>query len=340
MGRSLFDPGRAVGAEPIEPVRPGTPAPSAEAGRAQAESAPLTVGQASELINRALEGGLPATIRVVGQVSNLKANNHWYFSLKDEQAVLLCVVWATSVRRIRFKPKDGDEVVVTGHVSHYAQQGRTQMYVEAMQPVGAGALDLKFRALCDELRELGFFADERKKSLPMFPRKVAVITSATGAALADVVKTSAQRCKAVGLVVVDVRVQGDGAAEEIARAIRWVDRKREKLGVDVILVTRGGGAIEDLWAFNERVVADAVFACRLPVVAAIGHESDTTVIELVADVRASTPTQAAMRVVPSAQELCKQIEYLVRRMGVRVEGLLGRKRETVRNVRAELGHRV
>src|SRR5688572_29773213 len=116
IGRSLFDPGRAVGAEPVDPVRPAISVRPAEAARAQAESAPLTVGQAGELINRALDGGLPATIRVVGQVSNLKANSHWYFSLKDEQAVLLCVVWATSVKRIRFKPKDGDEVVVTGHV--------------------------------------------------------------------------------------------------------------------------------------------------------------------------------------------------------------------------------
>jgi len=168
--------------------------------------------------------------------------------------------------------------------------------------------------MCDELRELGYFDDARKRPLPLLPRRVAVVTSADGAAVHDVRSTADQRCRAVGLLIVDVRVQGDGAADEVARAIRWVDANRDDLGVDALIVTRGGGSMEDLWTFNERVVADAAFGCSLPLVAAIGHESDTTVIELVADRRAATPTQAAMALVPSAEDLLRQVAHLEHRL--------------------------
>jgi exodeoxyribonuclease VII large subunit len=151
-----------------------------------------------------------------------------------------------------------------------------------------------------------------------------------------VINTAAQRCKAVGLLLVDVRVQGDGAAQEIARAIRWVDRHHQRLGVEAILVTRGGGSIEDLWAFNERIVAEAVFACGLPVVAAIGHESDTTIIELVADLRASTPTQAVMRLVPSALELCRQIDHLSERLRFTIARMLQHKRQRTDQLSGDL----
>lgn len=291
----------------------------------------LTVSQVSQLIKNTLEQRIPSPLRVVGQVSNLSTKDHWYFSLKDEAAVLNCVAWATAVRKFGFTPKDGDEVIAAGHISHFASQGRTQMYVSELVPIGAGALELRFRALCEELRGLGYFDEARKKPLPVFPRRIAVITSATGAAVQDVINTAAQRCKAIGLLVVDVRVQGDGAAEEVARAIRWVDRGRRRFGVDAMLVTRGGGSIEDLWAFNERIVADAVFACTLPVVAAIGHESDTTIIELVADVRASTPTQAVMRLIPSSEELGRQIDHFAHRLGFMLNQTVERaKHRTIR----------
>ncbi|MHC5113826.1 MAG: exodeoxyribonuclease VII large subunit [Planctomycetota bacterium] len=278
----------------------------------------LTVGQLANLIRRTLEDGIESPIKVVGQVGNLSNRGHWYFSLKDDDAVVSCVAWASSARRFGFVPDDGDEVIATGYVSHYAPQGRTQFYVNAMKPVGAGALQVRFQQMCAELRELGYFDDDRKKAIPSFPRRVALITSADGAAVHDVVSTARQRCGAVSLILVDVRVQGEGAAGEVARAIRWVDREHERLGVDAILVTRGGGSMEDLWAFNERVVADAVFDCTLPVVAAIGHESDTTVIELVADLRAATPTQAAMRLVPAAADLMVQLDQLQHRLALHV----------------------
>jgi len=300
MTRPLFDPGKVAG-----PSRDEAPDH-------------LTVGQLADLIRRTLESGIPAPITVVGQIGNLSKPGHWYFSLKDDDAVVSCVAWASAARSFGFVPDDGDEVVVKGHVSHYAPQGRTQFYVRSMKPVGAGALQVRFQQMCETLRGLGYFDDERKKPIPSFPRRVAVITSAGGAAVHDVVSTARQRYRAVSLLLVDVRVQGEEAAGEVARAIRWVDQEQERLGVDAILVTRGGGSMEDLWAFNERVVADAVFDCTLPVVAAIGHESDTTVIELVADLRAATPTQAAMRLVPAAEDLARQLDHLQGRLGLLV----------------------
>jgi exodeoxyribonuclease VII large subunit len=312
MSRLPFEPSKARG--------PGRESAKRSARRERkkygrvTEAEYLTVSQLADLIKTTMEQRIASPIRVVGQVSNLSTKNHWYFSLKDEAAVVQCVAWASSARKFGFSPKDGDEVLATGHISHFPPQGRTQLYVTALRPVGAGALQVRFEQMCAELRALSYFDEERKKPLPIFPRRIAVVTSAAGAAIHDVISTAAHRCKAVGLLVVDVRVQGEGAAEDVARAIRWLDANHERLGVDAILVTRGGGSIEDLWAFNERIVADAAFACSLPLVAAIGHESDTTVIELVADLRAATPTQAAMRLVPSAEDLMRQIGHLDHRL--------------------------
>ncbi|HWB20622.1 MAG TPA: exodeoxyribonuclease VII large subunit [Phycisphaerales bacterium] len=311
MVRPKFDPAKAEGGDaPL--LRPA--------------SKPMTVTEASELIKSTLEYSMPSSIRVVGQVSNFNVRNHWYFSLKDSECVLNCVAWAAHARKIGLQPRDGDEVVAAGHVTHYGPQGRTQMYVTELAPVGAGALHLRFQALCSELRALGYFAEERKKALPVFPRRIAVITSRSGAALHDVVATAGQRCKAVGLVVIDVRVQGAEAADEVARAITWVNAESDRLKVDAILVTRGGGSAEDLWTFNERVVADAAYASKLPLVAAIGHESDVTVIELVADARAATPTQAAVRLVPSSKDLHTQITHTEHRLEILTRKLLQARR--------------
>jgi exodeoxyribonuclease VII large subunit len=328
MSRLPFDPDRASGGR-----KPGdAPARRERKLKSIADAQQLTVSQLSELIRTTLEERIASPLRVIGQVSNLSRPNHWYFSLKDEGAVISCAAWASSVKKFGFVPNEGDEVVATGHVSHYSPQGRTQFYVSKLEPVGAGALELQFRAMCEELRSLGYFEESRKKPLPVFPRKIAVVTSKTGAAVQDVINTAAHRCKAVGLVLVPVKVQGEGAKEEVARAIRWVDKHHERLGVDAILVTRGGGSIEDLWAFNERIVADAAFNCSIPLVAAIGHESDTTVIELVADLRASTPTQAAMRLVPDAAELAKQINHHEQRLEFLIRRMIERQRERVESI--------
>ncbi len=336
MTRSLFDPHKALGAPEAPPTGGMIVPPPSAATPVAAASAALRVTQVVELIKATLELRTPSPLRVVGQVSNLKPGNHWYFSLKDEQSVLHCVAWNTAVRKFGFVPRDGDEVVAAGHLSHYGPQGKTQLYVDTLQPVGAGALDVKFRAMCDQLRGLGYFDESRKRVVPMFPRRIAVITSRTGAALTDVIATAAQRCRAVKLLVIDVRVQGEGAADDIARAIAWVDRHHVRLGVDAMLVTRGGGSIEDLWAFNERIVADAVYRRTVPVVAAVGHESDTTIIELVADVRASTPTQAIMRLIPSSADLCRHIHHLSDRLGFALARYVQQQKHRAARVAADL----
>lgn len=333
MERLPFDPQKVAG----PPPDPGPALRERALFGNLADGRALTVSQASELIQRTLEERIPSPLRVVGEVSNLNVRNHWYFSLKDEGAVLSCVAWATSIKKFGFTPRDGQQVMATGHISHFGPQGRTQFYVSALAPVGEGVLEAKFRALCEQLRGLGYFSPERKRPLPPFPRKIAVITSRTGAALQDVLATAKQRCCAVGLIIVDVRVQGEGAANEVARAIRRVNSEAKRRGIDAILVTRGGGSIEDLWTFNERVVADATFKSALPVVAAIGHESDTTIIELVADLRAATPTQAAMRLIPSRDELCRQIDHAVHRMRSLLARRVERERDRIRSMaRTEL----
>jgi len=305
MERLPFDPSRIAG-PPEDPV----PARRERArGASIAEARQLTVSELSRLIQVTLEDRLPGALRVVGEVSNFSARQHWYFSLKDAEAVIGCVIWASAAKKLTFTPADGEQVLAIGRVGHYPPQGRTQFYVEKLEPVGAGALDRRFRELCEELRRAGYFDEARKRPLPLLPRRIAVITSAGGAALQDVLATAKQRCRAVGIVVYDVKVQGEGAKDDVVRAIRRANDDRATLGIDAILVTRGGGSIEDLWTFNEREVADAVFRSRLPVVAAIGHESDTTIIELVADVRAATPTQAAMRLVPSSAELIRHVKH-------------------------------
>lgn len=276
----------------------------------------LTVSQVSALVKGILAEYAPSPLRVVGEVSNFSDRTHWFFSLKDSQSALRCVCFASSARRAGFKLADGMQVVATGRLDYYDAQGSLQLYVDRLEPVGQGALELKLKALIAELRQLGYFQEERKKSLPLFPRRVAIITSRTGAALQDVINTARRRWAGCRLCLVDVHVQGAEAAPEIARAIEAVNRTGPNLGIEAIILTRGGGSIEDLWAFNERIVADALYRCRLPIVAAIGHETDYTVAEMVADQRASTPTQAAMMLIPDRAALEEQVNQLRQRMAI------------------------
>ena len=250
--------------------------------------------------------------RVQGEIANISKRGHWYFSIKDSGAVLSCVMWQSDAARASYDPREGDAVVVTGRIKHYAPQGKTQLYATKVERQGLGTLEQRFQELVRELRALGYFEESRKKPLPEFPRRVAVITSRTGAALQDVLKTARERCPAVEFTVIDVRVQGDGAAAEVARALRAVERMHAREEIDAVIVTRGGGSREDLWAFNERVVADAAHAMSIPLVAAIGHEVDTSVIELVADRRASTPTQAVMLLLPDLAGLAQRRDAIAR----------------------------
>jgi exodeoxyribonuclease VII large subunit len=341
--RPPFDPSKALGGL-FDPVpRGGAERPPEPKAEPKAERAPdrgeeppakqppneMTVTAFSELISRTLEQGMRGTFRVAGEVANFSDRKHWYFSLKDGGAVLSCVMWSSDAARAQVRPREGDAVVVTGRIGHYAPQGRTQLYATRIERQGVGSIEEEFQRLVKELRGLGYFEESRKKPLPAMPKRVAVVTSAAGAALTDVVKTAQERCPAVEFLVVDVKVQGDGAADEVARALRALDRRRGELGIDAVIVTRGGGSREDLWAFNERVVADAAFAMRLPLVAAIGHEVDTSIIELVADRRASTPTQAVMLLLPDLGELDEQLARRARDLTNAMRFGIARRREAL-----------
>ncbi|MEM9110398.1 MAG: exodeoxyribonuclease VII large subunit [Planctomycetota bacterium] len=303
----LFDDQAPLSDDPPE----GPPEPK------KAESngkSPISVAGLLSQIKSAVNTQLPGRIRVVGEVSNLSDRNHWFFSLKDSDAVIRCVMFASAARSVGFKARDGVEVIAAGRVDVYPAQGSVQLYVDKLEPVGQGALEQRLRELVNELKGEGYFAPEHKRPLPSIPTRIAVVTSRSAAALQDVIDTAARRWPGCELVLVDVRVQGDAAAPQIAEAINRLSKYGEQLGIDAILLTRGGGSIEDLWAFNERVVADALWDCTLPVVAAIGHETDVTVAELVADQRCATPTQAAMTLVPDQAMLQQQVDQSADRL--------------------------
>lgn len=311
------------------PEKPAAPA---------AAQSPLTVTQAAGLVSGALEKGLPARLHVIGEISGFNDRTHWYFRLKDEHAVLDCVMFAAAAKRAGFTPENGRKVVLSGRIEFYAKQGRTQFYAESMEAAGAGELEQRFRALCAELKALGWFEPERKRPTPLFPKRIAIVTSKTGAALQDVLVTMRRRCPAVEAAIVDVRVQGEGAAEEIARVIRWLSSAHEALGIDAVLVTRGGGSIEDLWAFNETAVARAIVESRVPVVAAIGHETDVTIAELVADARCATPTQAAMLLTPDREALGDEVEQASRRLGLSLRRAAERREDRMAHAGRRLLH--
>ena len=271
---------------------------------------PLTVSQLTARIKGALELTLPATLHVVGEISNFKrhSSGHLYFTMKDASCELSCVMWRSAAKLLKFQPGDGLEVIATGGVEVFERAGRYQLYVRKLEPRGVGSLELAFRQLCDKLEEEGLFDPDRKKPIPTHPATIAVVTSPTGAAIADMVRTIERRFPCVRLLVYPVRVQGDGAAREIADAIAKINVQASALGgIDVMIVGRGGGSIEDLWAFNEEVVARSIYASRIPVISAVGHEVDVTVADLVADVRAATPTAGAELAVPVLGDMLDEL---------------------------------
>lgn len=335
MGRLPFDPSKMRAKE--QAAAAGAPAGDAPAGSAQTRGVqPLTVSQLAASVDAALRAGVPRSVRVIGEISNFTNRTHWYFAIKDAEAVVSCVMFQFATRRAGFVPESGQEVVVTGNVEFYAPQGRLTLRVESIEPVGAGALEIAYRKLVEELRGLGWFASERKRELPAMPRRIAVITSRTGAALQDVLDTARRRAPFVEVCLIDTLVQGAAAAPEIARAISWVSANAARLEIDTLIVTRGGGSAEDLWAFNDRAVAEAILNCSIPVAAAIGHETDTTIAELVADVRCATPTQAAMRATPDAAALREQLESLRQRLSAGLRLGARRAAQVLQSARREL----
>lgn len=289
----------------------GRPVRAGAATSATTAPSVLTVTALTRLVRQAITSALPGTLHVVGQISNYKAHSsgHRYFTLKDAESEVSCVFWRQAAKGMKFTPTDGLEVVVTGALDVFERTGRYQLYVQRIEPHGIGPLELAFRQMKAKLEAEGLFDPRHKKPLPFLPRRLVVITSPTGAALRDVLRTLGSRCPSVDVLVIPVCVQGAGAAEQIAGAIRRVNRASSSIdGIDVILLARGGGSIEDLWAFNEDVVARAIFASAIPIVSAIGHETDVTICDLVADARAATPTAGAQLAVPSRDELLSALD--------------------------------
>src|SRR5437870_8451999 len=248
-------------------------------------------------------------ISVKGEISNCRAaqSGHIYFTLKDERAQVRCVYFKQQQRGIKFRPEDGLQITVRGSISVYEQRGEYQIYVEKIDLVGQGALQLAFEQLKKRLEAEGLFDASRKKPLPLLPSRIGIVSSPKGAAVRDVVRILTRRFPNVHLMLYPVRVQGEGAAEEIVKALKFFNKGKL---VDVLILARGGGSMEDLWSFNEEIVARAIFASEIPVISGVGHETDFTIADFVADVRASTPSAAAELVVQTRREFDKHIAVL------------------------------
>jgi exodeoxyribonuclease VII large subunit len=241
-------------------------------------------------------------IEVSGEISNFSRarSGHLYFTLKDENSQIRCVMWRQAAERLPFGPEDGDAVIVTGRVSVYEAGGNYQLYAERIEQAGRGDLAIAFERLKNQLADEGLFDGARKKPIARFPRKIGIVTSADAAALRDILNVMGRRFPLVHILIAPTLVQGSGAPAQIARAIQWLDGRTD---IDTIIVARGGGSIEDLWAFNDEAVARAIFGAQHPIITGIGHETDFTIADFVADVRAPTPSAAAEMAVPDAEEI-------------------------------------
>jgi exodeoxyribonuclease VII large subunit len=316
----LFDP-------PFEDDREEhEPAPAAEQAAAPARRV-FTVSELTAAVRELLESEFPE-IWVEGEMSNGRVWNtgHLYFTLKDGGAQIRAVMFRSALRYLRFKPEDGLHVVARGRLSVYDPKGEYQLVCEHMEPHGLGALQLAFDQLKKRLQAEGLFDTARKRPLPALPAKIGLVTSLDGAALRDIIKVLRRRYPNAHLVIRPTRVQGEGAATDIARGLAAIGRVP---GVDVIIVGRGGGSIEDLWAFNDEAVARAIARAPVPVVSAVGHEVDVTIADFVADVRAPTPSAAAEMVVRAKDDFCERIDRLRDRSRAAMRGRLHRLRSRV-----------
>lgn len=266
-----------------------------------------SVGQVNAYIkNMFTQDFMLNRIYVKGEVSNCKyhTSGHIYFSLKDESGMIACIMFAGQRGGLSFRMQEGQQVIVLGNVTTYERDGKYQLYAKEIILDGAGALYEKFEALKQELGEMGMFAEEYKQPIPKFARTIGIVTAPTGAAIRDIINVAGRRNPYVQLLLYPALVQGEGASASIAEGIAALEKK----GVDLIIVGRGGGSIEDLWAFNEEIVARAIFECRIPVISAVGHETDTTIADYVADLRAPTPSAAAELAVFEYETFLNEVE--------------------------------
>lgn len=280
------------------------------------KSRTYTVSQVNSLIKIAIEENLPSRLIVTGEISDWKRHQsgHCYFLLKDRDGQLPCVMWKSKFGKVKFKPENGLAVFATGHIDVYPPQGKYQFYVDSIKLAGVGDLQLAFEQMVKKLFAEGLFDDEHKKQLPRYPKRIGVLTSESGAAVHDIYDSINARWPCVELQLFAVPVQGQGAGEKIAAALRDINKRNESLGLDLVILGRGGGSLEDLWAFNEEVLARAIFESQIPVISAVGHEVDTTIADLVADKRASTPTKAGVIAVPDAAEVTELLVNMQKRL--------------------------
>jgi exodeoxyribonuclease VII large subunit len=332
-------PGAPDDAEGLRRNRPTTPVAGAEVPALKrspiTRPAPLTVAELSARLRGVLEETF-TDVWVQGEISNgrLWNSGHYYFTLKDPTAQIKGVIFRSALRYLKFKPEDGLSVIARGRISVYEAKGEYQLVCEHLEPQGLGALQLAFDQLKKKLASEGLFSEDRKRPLPALPRRIGIVTSIDGAALRDIVRVLRRRYPNAHLVIAPTRVQGDGAAADIARALRLVARIAD---VDVVIVGRGGGSLEDLWAFNEEVVARAIAACPVPVISAVGHETDVTMADFTADLRAPTPSAAAELVVRQKDEFAAHIRRLAHQLHGAVTGRLRRHETRLHALQARPG---
>jgi exodeoxyribonuclease VII large subunit len=303
--------------------------------RSNNEVSEFPVVSVSDLVNafkEVVETALPPCT-VEGEISNCRRSpaGHWYLTLKDEQSEIGAVIWRSAAQKIRFDPRDGMKCLATGSLQVYVAKGTCQFVISRLMPQGIGELELAFRQLRDKLSAEGLFDESRKRAIPQIPRRIALVTSPSSAAVRDMIQVITRRWPPARIVVVPVRVQGEGAAEEIAKALKLVHRIPD---VDVVITGRGGGSLEDLWCFNTEIVARAVAACQIPVIAAVGHEIDVSIADLVADRRALTPSEAGELVVPSARDLNDSLIHTAHRMRQTLRDRLDRARLRLSTIEA------
>lgn len=276
-------------------------------------------------------------IRLEGEISNFSRarSGHLYFTLKDEASQIKCVMWRSAAERLRFAPQEGDAVLLRGRLSVYEVGGVYQLYADTMQPAGRGNLAVAFEQLKQRLQAEGLFDPAHKKPLPGFPRKIGIVTSIDAAALRDILNVLRRRYPIAHILIAPTLVQGQEAPRQIVQALQWLDGRDD---VDCIIVARGGGSIEDLWAFNEEVVAQAIFAARHPVITGVGHETDFTIADFVADVRAPTPSAAAELVVPDLSNLDIALEGIQQTLVNQMEVLLEQRQQVIKSLNRTLNY--
>ncbi len=292
----------------------------------------LTVYQVNKYIKEILSNDIILSdLFIEGEISNFKQHKsgHIYFKLKDNNSAINCVKFAGGTSELKFYPEDGMKVIVYGRIGIYEKTGQYQIYVDIMEPVGKGALFIAFEQLKDKLQKEGLFSSTHKKELPKDPKTIALVTSPTGAAVQDMIKIATRRNPSISIIVIPVLVQGENAAESISKGINLVNLWGK---ADIIIIGRGGGSAEDLWAFNEEIVARAVFNSKIPIISAVGHETDFTISDFVADVRASTPSSAIEICVPKLQDKIDNVYYLLEKLNTNINSKLNYNKTKLENL--------